>query len=61
MQGTIERLAGDKFKIAGIVNKLDNNTVEITELPVRKWTQDYKEMLEEWVNGTDKTPACVKV
>lgn len=46
--------------MAGIINKIDATTVEITELPIKKWTQDYKEMLEEWVNGTDKVPATVK-
>lgn len=42
------------------MKKIDDTTIEITELPVRKWTQDYKEMLEEWVNGTDKVPATLK-
>lgn len=35
------------FETIGIINKLDDETLEITELPVRKWTQDYKEFLEE--------------
>lgn len=35
--------------------------MEITELPIRKWTQDFKEMLEELTTGTDKTPSTVKV
>jgi DNA topoisomerase-2 len=61
IQGTIERTAEDKFKCAGIINKIDSTTIEITELPVRKWTQDYKEMLEEWVTGTDKVAATLKV
>ena len=43
------------------MRKLDDNTIEVTELPIRSWTQNYKEMLEEWLVGTEKTPACIKV
>lgn len=34
--------------------------MEITELPLRVWTQTYKEQLESWMAGTDKTAAFVK-
>jgi hypothetical protein len=60
-KGTIERVAEDKYKCSGIIKKIDSTTVEITELPIKKWTQDYKEMLEEWIAGTEKVPATVKV
>ena len=40
-----------KFEIAGLVHQLDNNTIEILELPIRKWTQDYKEWLESITVG----------
>merc|ERR1719262_194890 len=33
---------------------MTGNTVEITELPVKKWTQDYREFLEELVKGDKK-------
>lgn len=33
---------------------MDETTIRITELPVRKWTQDYKELLEGMMNPTDK-------
>lgn len=33
--------------MTGNYNILDDNELEITELPVGKWTRDYKEMLEE--------------
>ncbi|KAJ9111708.1 hypothetical protein QFC19_001068 [Naganishia cerealis] len=59
-KGTIERVAEDKYKCSGVINKIDNTTVEITELPVKKWTQDYKEMLEEWIVGTEKVDASIK-
>lgn len=59
-RGTIERVADDKYKCAGIINKIDDVTIEITELPVRVWTQTYKEMLESWVTGDEKTPQTLK-
>jgi len=51
----------DKYKVSGIMEKVDDTTLEILELPIRKWTQDYKEMLEEYTTGTDKVPATIKV
>ncbi|KAI8823024.1 DNA topoisomerase, partial [Fimicolochytrium jonesii] len=51
---------GDKYKISGVLNKLDDTTVEITELPLGSWTQTYKEFLEGLVAGTDKVPASIK-
>lgn len=39
---------------------IDEETVEITELPLRVWTQPYKEQLEAWVEGKEKNPALVK-
>ena len=59
-KGTIERIEQDKYKVGGIIEKIDDNTLEITELPVRKWTQDFKEMLEEMTTGTDKIPSTIK-
>lgn len=35
------------YTVSGIINQLDDTTLEITELPLKKWTQDYKEFLEE--------------
>ncbi|WWD17171.1 hypothetical protein CI109_101609 [Kwoniella shandongensis] len=59
-KGSIERIEQDKYKISGIIEKISDGTLEITELPVRKWTQDFKEMLEEMTNGTDKVQSTVK-
>lgn len=33
--------------MAGNYEILDDNQLRITELPIGKWTRDYKEMLEE--------------
>ena len=32
----------------------DATTLEVTELPIRKWTQDYKEFLEMLIKPEDK-------
>jgi len=63
--GTIERIENDKFKVSGIATKVDDKTIEITELPVRKWTQDFKEMIEEMTSGgkdgkTDASASVIK-
>lgn len=50
----------DRFKISGVAEKLDDKTIQITELPVRKWTQDFKEMIEAMTSGTDKIPSTIK-
>ncbi|KAG4301845.1 hypothetical protein PCANB_002090 [Pneumocystis canis] len=57
--GNIEK-QGDKYKISGCIRQIDDTTVEITELPVRLWTQDMKEFLESSVIGSDKAPPFIK-
>ena len=37
----------------------DNTTLEITELPIRKWTQDYKEFLESLIKPEDKNASAL--
>lgn len=34
--------------------QVDETTLRLTELPVRKWTQDYKELLEALIKPEDK-------
>ncbi|CAE8614335.1 unnamed protein product, partial [Polarella glacialis] len=36
-----------KYEVTGVIRKRDGTTLEITELPVKNWTQNYKEFLEE--------------
>ncbi|MEW5319559.1 MAG: hypothetical protein WDW38_010704 [Sanguina aurantia] len=49
------------YRCSGIVTQVSDLKVEITELPVRKWTQDYKEYLEGLVKpeAKDETPSVV--
>ncbi|CAE6368969.1 unnamed protein product [Rhizoctonia solani] len=58
-KGTIEKTGEDKYKVTGIVERTDKG-VDIKELPIRVWTQSYKEQLEEWLVGTQKAPSFVK-
>nr|XP_020031912.1 DNA topoisomerase 2-alpha isoform X2 [Castor canadensis] len=59
-KGTIEELALNQYVINGEVAILNSTTIEISELPVRTWTQTYKEqVLEPMLNGTEKTPPLI--
>lgn len=55
--GSVVQTPGEegKFEISGTVEKKDNTTLEVTEIPVRKWTQDYKEFLEGMMPGEKKS------
>lgn len=58
--GSIEQAGSDKYSIKGIIDKKSNTTLEIRELPVRTWTQTYKEYLESLLTGTEKTQPFIK-
>jgi len=54
-KGVIEKNEKDNYVSKGIFKWIDDNTVEITELPIGTWTDDYKEFLENMiVNGTNQ-------
>ena len=38
---------------------MDDTTLDVTELPVRKWTQDYKEFLEGLIKPEEKAGPAV--
>lgn len=50
--GEIETHGSDRYMIRGIWNRLDDMTVEITELPIGTWTQNYKETLEGMLSAS---------
>ncbi|XP_028820323.1 DNA topoisomerase 2-beta isoform X3 [Denticeps clupeoides] len=59
-KGVIHELGQNQYVVSGEVSVLDKNTIEITELPVRTWTQAYKEtVLEPMLQGTEKTPSLI--
>lgn len=49
----------DRWKFTGIIKQTKDNEVEISELPVRMWTQDFKEKLEEILKA-EKSPSFIK-
>ncbi|XP_077227115.1 DNA topoisomerase 2-like [Tasmannia lanceolata] len=54
-KGTIEKSSTkESYTITGIIEEVNETTLRITELPIRRWTQDYKEFLESLVTGNDK-------
>jgi len=59
-RGNIEAVAESKFIISGEISLLGPDSLEITELPIKCWTQQYKEnVLEPMVQGTEKVPQSI--
>lgn len=58
-QGPMEWDAGkSNYRIKGVWRKIDDETLEITELPIRVWTQKYKEFLEKSLEGAEAPKAA---
>ncbi|CAG8364500.1 unnamed protein product [Penicillium salamii] len=57
--GEVVSLGGDRFKFSGIIRESGDKEVEITELPIRTWTQDFKDKLEEIIKA-EKVPSFIK-
>lgn len=53
--GDIERVDNSKFKLKGVIEEVDEKTLEITEIPVKTWTNNMKEFLLDALNN-DKNP-----
>lgn len=59
-KGTIEEIEPNRFACSGEIAVTDDDTIEITELPIRTWTQPYKEnVLENMLHGTEKVPPSI--
>ncbi|KAI9055018.1 hypothetical protein LZ554_002159 [Drepanopeziza brunnea f. sp. 'monogermtubi'] len=58
-KGTPEEAGPNRYNFDGVIKEMGNNEVEITELPIRIWTDDYKAKLEEIIKG-EKVPSFVK-
>lgn len=59
-RGEIHQVEASRYVVSGEVAELDSNKIEITELPIRTWTQTYKEqVLEVMSTGTEKTPQFI--
>lgn len=58
--GSIEFVSDQRYVTVGNCAILDNNKLEISELPVGVWTQNYKEnVLEPLLNGSEKIKAVI--
>lgn len=59
-KGTIERLDRHRYSNSGEIAILSNTELEITELPLRVWTQNYKEsVMESLLHGSEKIPPMI--
>jgi DNA topoisomerase II len=59
-KGTVEEAGPDRFKFNGIIRRIgETNEVEITELPIRAWTDDFKAKLEDIIRA-EKVPSFIK-
>jgi DNA topoisomerase-2 len=52
-KGTIILEAQNKYISTGVYSRINNTTIEITELPIGKWTQTYKEFLESLIESNE--------
>lgn len=58
-KGEIRKTGDNKYDVFGCVRKINETTVEITELPIHKWTQTYKGELEAMIG--EKGDGVIKV
>jgi DNA topoisomerase-2 len=64
-KGHISKINDEKFLVKGVYEKIGNDKIRVTELPVGYWTEDFKELIEELIEPTSgkdgkKTPATIK-
>jgi DNA topoisomerase-2 len=57
--GEVEDIGGERYKFSGKITETGECEVEITELPVRLWTQSFKDRLEDIIKA-DKGPSFIK-
>ncbi|QSS48677.1 DNA topoisomerase II [Histoplasma capsulatum var. duboisii H88] len=57
--GEVVSMGGERYKFSGRISQIGDNEVEITELPIRSWTQDFKDRLEEIIKA-EKVPSFIK-
>ena len=57
-KGTIKKTGDHKYDMTGIARKINDTTIEGTELPIHKWTQSYKVELKAMIG--EKGDSTVK-
>jgi len=60
-KGTVRAIGEQKFLIRGIYEKVGEDKIRITELPVGTWTMPYTTMLENLMDGTAVDKAGKKI
>ena len=58
-KGDIKKVGEHKYDVTGIAEKIDDTTVRISELPIHKWTINFKAELEAMIG--DGKDGAVKV
>lgn len=53
-EGEIEPSGPGKYKVKGRIEQIDDKTLEITEIPVKTWTNNVKEFLLDGINNEKK-------
>ena len=51
-KGTIQKIDTNKYMTKGVYKKIDNDKIQITELPIGTWTMPYISFLEGLADGT---------
>ncbi|KAM9831950.1 DNA topoisomerase 2-alpha [Neosynchiropus ocellatus] len=59
-KGSIDHVMENQYMNNGEIAVIDSTTIEISELPVKTWTQNYKEnVIEPMLTGSEKTPPLI--
>jgi DNA topoisomerase II len=59
-KGTVEEAGPDRFRFNGTIRRVgETNEIEITELPIRVWTDDFKAKLEDIIKA-EKVTSFIK-
>lgn len=58
-KGSVTPMGSDRYKFSGIIKQTGDNEVEITELPIRVWTQDFKNRIVDIIKA-EKSPSFIK-
>ena len=58
-KGTPEEAGPNRYAFNGVIRESGDNEVEITELPIRMWTDDFKAKLEDIIKG-EKVTSFIK-
>ena len=52
-KGDISLSDTGNYTVSGKWKKIDKYTIQISELPIKRWTRDYKALLEDLIQSGD--------